>query len=457
MPERMTALRRLGYSAGSAGHIALDRIVTGILLYFYLPPPNRGLEAQVPEQTFFGALTAFGLAMILARAVDSVASPLIGHASDRSRSRLGRRRSFMIYGFLPMIALPLFAYWPPGAPGSIANVIWLTALLCLYYVASTLYMGPHEALLPEIASTDEDRARLSRMMSLVAFPVAGLLMAWPRGVDWGRDAGMDPTESIRWIVLTLTALSFVLCALPIFAIDERRFTRWTASELNLRESIVSALRNRPFLVFLLAHILFALATSMVFPALPYLATVLLGRSEGFAFDLAAALGIMLGVGYAVIPRLVGRFSSKGLMVGCFALFGLGAGSLGLLQPDVPGGPKDARNLFIAMTALGAMGLPLAGVSILPNVLLGQIIDDDARHTGAKRSAVFLGLVRTFDKWAYGLAAALLAFLFARFGKSAAEPLGVQLIGPIAGAVGLLSAFLFTRFPSSRPGDEESGD
>jgi GPH family glycoside/pentoside/hexuronide:cation symporter len=66
-------------------------------------------------------------------------------------------------------------------------------------------------------------------------------------------------------------------------------------------------------------------------------------------------------------------------------------------------------------------------------------------------------VRAFDKWAYGLAAAVIAFLFARFGKSAAEPLGVQLIGPIAGAVGLLSAFLFTRFPSSRPGDEESGD
>jgi len=450
----MPVVRRLGFAAGSAGHIALDRIVTGILLYFYLPPPDRGLEAQVPEETFFGALTAFGVAVIIARSVDSVASPLIGHASDRSRSSLGRRRSFMLVGFLPMVLLPLLAYWPPGAPGSVVNVVWLTLLLSLYYVASTLYMGPYEALVPELARTDEDRARLSRFMSLVAFPVAGLLMAWPRGIDWGREMGLGATESIRWIILILAGLSFLLCSLPLFAVDERRFTRSEPSELSLGESLHSALSNRPFLVFLFAHILFALATSLIFPALPYVATVLLGRSEGFAFDLGASLGVTLGIGYMVMPRLVGRFSSKSLMIGCFVLFGLGSACLGLLEPEVPGGPRDTRNLTIAFMALGAMGLPLAGVSILPNVLLGQIIDADAQRTGIKRSAVFLGLVRAFDKWAYGLAAAVIAFLFARFGKSPAEPLGVLLIGPISGAVGLMSAFLFTRFPSAPPGREE---
>ena len=262
---------------------------------------------------------------------------------------------------------------------------------------------------------------------------------------------------IRFAVLILAALSFVLCVLPLFAVDEGRFTRSGASELSLRDSLVSALANRPFLVFLFAHILFALATSVIFPALPYIATVVLGRSEGFAFDLAASLGVMLGIGYMVMPRLVARFSSKSLMVGCFALFGLGAGSLGLLEPEVPGGPNDARNLAIAFTALGAMGLPLAGVSILPNVLLGQIIDADARETGTNRSAVFLGLVRAFDKWAYGLAAALIAFLFARFGKSPAEPLGVLMIGPISGVVGLLSAFLFTRFPTADPRREPGAE
>jgi GPH family glycoside/pentoside/hexuronide:cation symporter len=449
MPERMSAGRRLAFTAGAPGFLAIDRVVSGILLYFYLPPPDRGLEPQVPEETFFGAFTAFGLAMIIARTVESLAAPVIGHASDRSRSRWGRRRSFMLCGFLPMVGLPLLAYWPPQAAGSPANVVWLTVLLSVFYVFSSMYTGPHAALVPEIARSDDERAKLSRLMALAAFPMAALLMAWPRGLDWGREAGIGATESIRWIVVVLAAMSFVLCAIPFFAIDEHRFTPSAPSQLSMREALASTLRNRPFLVFLAAHILFALAASLIFPVLPYIATVLLGRSEGFAFELGASLGGMLAVGYAVAPRLAARLGPKNLMVGCFALFAVASASLGLIRPDVPGGPHDSWNLAVAFVAMGAMGLPLSGVSVLPNVLLGQLIDDDERRTGTNRSAVFLGVVRAFDKWAFGLAAAVIAFLFARFGKAPAEPLGVLLVGPIGGVAGLLSALLFTRFPNVR--------
>jgi len=321
-------------------------------------------------------------------------------------------------------------------------------VISCYYIFSTMYMGPHAALIPEIARNAEDRARFSRTLSLAAFPMAGVLMAWPRGIDWGRAMGLDATESIRWIVVTLCALGLVLCAIPLFFIDERRFTHSAPSELAMREALLSALRNHPFLVFLAAHLSFALATSLIFPALPYMATVLLGRSEGFAFELGASLGGMLGVGYAVIPRLLRHLDSKSLMLACFGVFGLASAALGLIRPDVPAGPNDSWNLAVAFLALGAMGIPLAGASILPSVLLGRIIDDDRERTGTNRSAVFIGLVRAFDKWAYGLAAAVIAFLFARFGKSPSEPLGVLLIGPIGGIAALLSALLFTRFPSS---------
>ena len=65
-------------------------------------------------------------------------------------------------------------------------------------------------------------------------------------------------------------------------------------------------------------------------------------------------------------------------------------------------------------------------------------------------------MRAFDKWAYGLAAAVIAFLFARFGKSPAEPLGVLLIGPIGGVAALLSALIFFRFPGGRDAGVEAG-
>ena len=114
----MPAARLFWYSLGNAGHQITDRIVVAIAVYFYLPPPGRGLESQVSTGVVAGFLTVFGAAMLLGRVFDSLADPLVGHASDRSRSRLGRRRSFMIYGIAPMVGIPVLLFFPPGAPGA---------------------------------------------------------------------------------------------------------------------------------------------------------------------------------------------------------------------------------------------------------------------------------------------------------------------------------------------------
>jgi Na+/melibiose symporter-like transporter len=83
------------------------------------------------------------------------------------------------------------------------------------------------------------------------------------------------------------------------------------------------------------------------------------------------------------------------------------------------------------------------------VLIGQIIDEDARRTGASRSAMFLGVEEAVRKYILGLAAALIAFLFAQFGKSTEEPLGVLLVGPLGAIAGLASTLLFALLPAVR--------
>ncbi len=453
MAEKMSTLRQLAYAAGTPGHTAIDHAVGGMLLYFYLPPPDRGLLTQVPQETLLGPLTAFGIAMLIARAVDSLASPLIGHASDRSRSRFGRRRSFMLRGMLPMLCLPLLAYWPPAAAGSAINVVWLTVVLCCFYVAGTMYSGPHGALVPEIARSDEDRARLTRLLALCAFPMAGLLMAWPRFIDWGREAGIAPTQSMRGIVIGLAVIALVLCSIPFFAIDEKRFTESSVSDdsssVSIRETLTSLLGNRPFRIYLGAQILFATAVSLIFPVLPYIATVLLGRSEGFAFELSAALGVMIALGYGVVPRLLDRVRPKVILLVSFSVYGLAAATLGLVQPSSPGQPQDIWNLRIAFASLGMMGLAISGYSLLPNVLVGQLIDEDETRGGLNRSAVFLGVAHAVGKWGHGISSAVIAFLFARFGNGPDNPLGVQLVGPIAALAAFAALGVFARFPDRR--------
>jgi hypothetical protein len=88
-PEPMSLLRQLAYACGSPGFQLSDRIVVGILIYYYLPPGGSELVPQITEDVLFAGLTAFGVAMLVGRVFDSVADPVVGFLSDRSVSRIG--------------------------------------------------------------------------------------------------------------------------------------------------------------------------------------------------------------------------------------------------------------------------------------------------------------------------------------------------------------------------------
>lgn len=226
MPEPISSARRLGYALGNPGFQLSDRIVVAIAVYYYLPPPGRGLVPQIPEQVFLGFLTVFGLAMLLGRICDSLTDVVVGWASDRSRSRLGRRRVFLIAGLLPMVVTPALLFFPPAAPGSFANTLWLFALLALYFVSFTVYVAPYLALIPEIAWTQQERVSLGTLLALASFPIAGVFgSAWPIALDLGRAAGMGREASLRVLVVGASAFALLLCAVPIAAIDERPAAR----------------------------------------------------------------------------------------------------------------------------------------------------------------------------------------------------------------------------------------
>lgn len=436
---------RIAYATGSGGFQVSDRIVVGILLYFYLPPDGRDLVPQVSQDMFLGFLTLYGLAMLVGRVFDSLADPLVGHFSDRSHARIGRRRSFMLAGVVPMCAIPVLGFFPPGEPGSTLNFVWLTLVLGLYFVFFTVYVAPYLALMPEIARSQKARVELSTFWALAGVPVAIFGFAWPAALDWGRDAGLSSTEAIRWIVVIASSIGFLLCMVPILGVNERRYAAATASELPLREALSQTLANRPFRRYLAAQLLFICALNMVVPITPYVAVVM-GRSEGFAAQLGGATFAFVFLGFGVARWLTNRLGPRNMLAGCVAGFGVAVSALALIKPDDLGGPHETWNLVVAFGSALLMGIPIAGFMVLPNVIIGQIIDYDERRTGANRSAMYFGMQGFLTKWMYGVAMAIVAFMFQSYGNSRAEPLGVLLVGPVAGVLCLGSAWMFTRYP-----------
>ena len=230
-PERMSAPRRFAYACGSPGFSISDRIIVAIVFYFYLPPGDSGLPTQLPEFSPVMGLTALGASMLVARVFDSLADPVVGFLSDRSRAQIGRRRIFMLAGIVPMVVTPVLLFWPPGEPGSHENWVWVTALLSIYFIAFTAYVGPYLALQPELARTERERVKLAVLVGAFTLPIVGVFgFAWTAAVDWGVAEGMSTTASIRWLVVVSSLAGFALAAAPLFAVDERRFTASRAAD-----------------------------------------------------------------------------------------------------------------------------------------------------------------------------------------------------------------------------------
>ena len=449
MGERLTGLRRVAYSLGSPGFQLTESVIVVIALYYYLPPPGRGLVPQVSEGIFLGVLTVFGVAMLAGRFIDALVDPLVGFASDRSRSRWGRRRSFLIFGILPMVGIPALIFWPPGPPESVVNGYALALLLSLYFIAFTVYVAPYLALLPELASDAADRTRLATLMALVGFPVLGLYgAAWPAGLSLGRELGFSAETALRGVVVLSLVLAFLLCLMPILSVDERRFTRVRPAQLPFWDAIRQTLANRPFRLYLLAQLFFVYSVNVVRPSPIYYATVVLGRTEAFAAALGLALFGSTLAGLVLVPWLRRRLGAKRTMIACNLLFAVALSALWWLEPDVPGGPNDRLNLVIGWVVFAAIGIAIAGFLVLPFVLIGQVIDYDSQRTGANRAAIYFGIQGLLTKGMFGLASASVAYLFSRFGNSADEPLGVLLIGPLAGGACALSALIFTLYPEA---------
>ena len=437
------------YVLGGPGWQMTATVMVSIGIYFYLPPEGAGLQVQVSEEIFLGVLTAYGLARLIGGVVDSLADPIVGYYSDRSRSRFGRRRYFLILGIVPMIAIPGLLFFPPYEPGSHGIFVYLTVLLSLYYIFFTVYVAPYNALIPEIAKTESERVELMRLRAAIGGPIAmayGIL--WLVGVDLFRDAGMDATSAVQLVVVISCVVSFAFCLCPILALDESDM-KLEPSSLDMKHALTTTLTNQPFLTYLFAQMILILGITMSGPAIPYFARVILGRDEGFAAILSVAMLPGILIGFIVIHKIVNYVGTKNTLVASVLILGIAHIPYGLLTPSVPGADHDLFNMSVVIFLSSLKGLAIAGMMILPNVILGQLIDLDQAHTGASRSAMFYGVQGLMTKWVYAASAAIMSYLLSAYGRSAAEPLGVLLIGPVAGTFCLISAGLYALYPEKK--------
>jgi len=422
MAARLPLWGKLIYGTGAGGWSLVDRAMITYLYAFYITSPVEGVDALMPPMLF-------GIIMFFGRIVDALADPIIARYSDNLKNKRGRRLPFMMGGGIIYVAVFLALFYPPVSSNSPWNSFYLLVLLALYFTLFTTYVTPYLALLPELSRTNRDRVDLSTSKAL--FTLAGNAIALVGG---GFLMGWLGYHQALWM---LAVIALILLYLPSL-IREKDYAVSSPSTLNLIDAVKTTLSNRSFLIYLVGNNAFWFGFNIITLNLVLYVTVLLGLTEGDTDLFMAAAFVVAALFFPLINLLCKKWGLKNSMLLTLALFAL------VLPPiyffGQPVGGLDPE--IFAYLVLGAAGVPLAGLFIIPDAILAAVSDLELKLSGQNREGMYFGTQGFLLKINLGVSTLVSSGLLQIFG----EPLGIRLTGPVAGFFILVGLLIFLGYP-----------
>ncbi len=388
---------KIGWGMGTLPMSAMFNAVSLLLLTFLIE--HVGIAAGLA-----GAL------ILLSKIYDAVTDPLMGVITDRTKSRWGRRRPYLMLGGVLCGGSFIMMFTVPQFDSQSALIIYIVAALLLNATAYTVFNVPYLAMPAEMTTvTDERREMMSYRVSAVA---GGQILSSVLGpVIIAYYGGGLLGHSVMSVFVGLSLIA--LCAACFWATDGAAYTTQAPGHgIGLMAQISLAVQNRPFIVLLLVKFTQLFGFAIFLAALPLLFTRILEVSYAY-------LGTyyLFQAGATMVSQPVWVAASK--RVGYRATYVVAAAVFAVASASWVLGTAADPDWFIylraTVTGLGAGGLMLVGQSLLPDT-----IEYDYRRTGLRREGIFAGVYTTVEKVSFAFGPAVLGLILSALGWAEAR-------------------------------------
>jgi len=444
---------KLAYGFGSVAYGIKDNGFSTLLLLFY----NQvvGLPAD-----------GVGLAILVALIVDAFVDPVIGHMSDRLRTRWGRRHPFMYMAAVPVGALYLLLWLPPFAASNGAKFAWLFIMAILVRAAISCYEVPASALAPELTSDYNERTSLLAYRYLFGW-LGGITMFLITFLVFLAPTDAYPLGQLNpagYRTYAIVAAVGIVVAIVVSSLGTHReikhlpqLSAVTTSLSGTLTGVFAALRNRAFRVLLLSGVFVYTVQGLTVALTTYFNTyywefpaVVIGL---FSF------GVIAGafVAFAIAPALSRRVGKVRAAVACSALVPVVAVApfVGRELGVFPGNGTTA--LLVVVPIVMALQTALAAtVNIIGASMMSDVVEDEQERTGQRTEGLFFAGAFFMGKCATGLgiflSGAILAFVHFPAGATPGAVEGGVLTRLALIYSGLtvvlvwLASFAYSRFP-----------
>jgi GPH family glycoside/pentoside/hexuronide:cation symporter len=394
----MQLWRKLTYATGNFGNTAVYQVFINQVQFFYIT------VLLVPPETIGTIWVVFGV-------WNAINDPLMGRLSDRTRSKMGRRIPYILFGAVPMGAAFALLWVPPQATQTL-TVIYFIITIFVFDTLLSLITMTYNALFSEItAGPDQLKVRASLSAWREGFAVVALIAALV--------VAPILREELGWLQMGLLIGGVGAITTMITVIGHREDPANQAHEGNslpFLQALKETLQNRNFRWYLGANIAKEYVFVVLVATLPFWSLYALDITQdvtlgGVTLDPATQEGLLLGIPLllaiplmAVWSALMKRFGVKRVWMMVFATF-IPALVVVMLAPNFTWG--------LVGTVLAAPAF--SGAFMVFTVMLSQIVDEDALTAGYRREGIFFGINAAVQRITFSIQGVAFVLVFALTG------------------------------------------
>ena len=379
---------KLGYGLGdTASHFVWDMV--GFWLLFFYTDVYR-----IPA-------AAAGMIMLVARFWDMGIDPIVGILSDRTQTRWGKFRPYILFGAVPYAVLAILTFTTPplGATGKIIYAGATYVLLMTAYAAINL---PYSSLAAVMTPDTYERAGLNTYRFICAFGgqflVTGLALTLAQ--FFGRG---DKALGFQYTLILFGCLSVVFFFIT-FKTCKERVQPSTSLPSSLKEDLKNLFQNRPWIILAIVGIVSFVMFAMQNAAIAYYFKYYIGKEENVQlFNVIGTVALIVAL--PLSKPLAKRFGNRTVFIASSLLSG--AFFIALYLP----GAKDLVTVYVLNI--------LAKMAYAPAVpLLWTMIADSADYSewksGRRATGLCFSAAVFAQKAGWGIGAAIAGWLLTVF-------------------------------------------
>jgi glycoside/pentoside/hexuronide:cation symporter, GPH family len=384
--SKLSIREKLGYGVGdTASHFVWDMVGFWILIFY--------------TDTFGISAAAAGTIMLIARIWDMVSDPLMGIIADRTNTRWGKFRPYILWMALPYSVLAVLTFTTPDF-GTTGKVIYAGVTYFLLMTVFTAINLPYSSLGAVMTADSYERAGLNSYRFIFAF--TGQLVVTGTALYLANYLGQGNTaKGYQYTLMLFATVSFILFMIT-FKSTKERVQPPKAQQQNLKQDVINLFNNRPWVILFFVGIISFVMFAVQNLSIAYYFKYYIGNENSVqTFNVIGTIALIAGI--PLSKPLSKKFGKRNVYIASSLLSGLF-----FISIYIPG--SEDVNLIYTLNILAkftyAPAVPLLWT------MLADTADYSEWKTGRRSTGLVFSAATFAQKAGWGIGGALAGWLLA---------------------------------------------